>query len=259
MIGTIRWALRVIVLLLLVVIVLALLRRFIPNPLLRLAESVGIVQTEERSSASIMLEEVRELYLLQTVEYSYQAVFPYDFFPDGVTLGSVMEKLRAGHGTIEEILSEEEALFFDAYNLSRELGLSTGPGSYDFLVVPVVVTAGLDLDEPAQSGQGSPSPPRQAPWLKVYEERVEIALPEAEITQVTLRDLSSAEYGYPDVALSPQQWQSVSHFVSEQIRQRAVNDGIFDVARENAARLVESVVRQAGYKRVDFTTQSIVN
>lgn len=243
MIGAVRWALRFVLVILLLVLALGVARRFVPNPLARVAEAVGIVSTERRSSASIILEELREIYLLNTVEYSYQAVFPYDFYPAGTEIASIMEKIRTRRGTIEQILTDEEELYFDAYNLAQELGIATGPTTYEFLVVPVVVSAGLDLE-------GVGAPPEE--WAEIDGDRVRIVLPEASVTEVTLRDLSSAEYGYPDLPLSPDEWQRVAKFVSERIRQRAIGDGILARARENVRELVRELVTEAGFDEVEI-------
>lgn len=246
MIGTVKWALRILVLVLMMVLALAIARRFVPNPLQRVAEAVGIVTHEEESAAQIMLAEVRELYRLHTVEHAYQAVFPYDFYPEDVTIQGIFQKLRQEQGTIEEILSSNEQRFFDAYNLAEELGLSSGPAGYEFLVVPVIVSAGFDLESlPADAGE----------WATIGERTARFALPQAVITGVELRDLSSAEYGYPDVPLDPDEWQQVASFVTDRIRQRATEDGILSRAQKNARELVGSLARQAGFERVEFASQ----
>jgi hypothetical protein len=111
------------------------------DPLRALALDLGIIREETTSSSSVLLQELRDVYRLTTVEYIYRTVFPFDYMPEQTDMDEIMAEIRSGSGPLEEILSEKQLLYFDAHNLAEEVGL----GSEEFLVLTVRVHAGFDL------------------------------------------------------------------------------------------------------------------
>ncbi|MFO7780370.1 MAG: hypothetical protein R6W94_01950, partial [Spirochaetia bacterium] len=127
----------------LVLAVLIALVRFeiLDAPLRRLAEDIGLMSRETRSTSQIILEELRDVYALETVEYIYRTVFPFDYMPETTNLTDILNTLRYNSGPINEVLTEDQQLYFDAFNLADEVGLA----EEEFIVLTVRVYAGFDL------------------------------------------------------------------------------------------------------------------
>ena len=120
-----------------------------------LLEGLGIVRTTDTQTATVMLERMRDLYRLDTIEMVYKTVFPYDYLDPALDIRSIIAATRATNGSVADILSPAQELYLRAYNLSHELGMQTGPDHYDFVVVTAVVRAGLDLSAAAVEQRGS--------------------------------------------------------------------------------------------------------
>jgi hypothetical protein len=233
------------------------------DPIQRIAEAVGIYSVEKHSETRALLKEIRAVGELSTVRYEHQTVFPFDFMAESVDRATIYRKLEEETGTVASILSPTELVYFDAYNLARDLGLSTGPQEYQFLVVPVIVTAGFDLreaglandppasqpawSEPASSDAQSSGP---EPQVRVEDGTVSLRLPQPVITGVEVRDVRSEDYRFPDVPIAPDDWRRIADFVSEHIRHRSVERGIFERARRNTEQFLTAFLQDAGYDSV---------
>lgn len=226
----------------------------------RILSSVGISESRRIESSRIVLQEVREVYQLSTIEYVYRVVFPYDFMDPSVSIATIMETLRTGHGSVETLLSPEEREFFDAYNLSRDVGLATGGDEYEFLVVTVIVGAGYDLNDTVLASPSALSQEELAEAVQIREERVDgnvvrsisLPLPETVITHVVIEDRDTTSYPYPDVSIQPEGWRRVAGFVSERVRKRTIDDGILTAAAERGRTAIRSLLLGSGYDRVEF-------
>lgn len=226
----------------------------------RILSSVGISESRRIESSRIVLREVREVYQLSTIEYVYRTVFPYDFMDPSVSIGSIMETLRTATGSVETLLSPEEREYFQAYNLSREVGLATGGDEYEFLVVSVVVGAGYDLSDTVLALPSALSDDELAQTVRIREEiedggvvrSISLPLPETVITHVVIEDRDTASYPYPDVSIQPDGWRRVADFVSERVRERTIDDGILTEAAERGRTAIRSLLLGSGYDRVEF-------
>lgn len=222
---------------------------------------VGIGRSRRIESSRIVLQEVRELYELSTIEYVYRTVFPYDFMDPSVRIESIMQTLRDGRGSVETLLSPEQREFFEAYNLSHEVGLAVGGSDYEFLVVTVIVGAGYNLTDTPLASPDALTPEEVAGVVEREEKvvdgrpvrRIAIPLPEPEITYVLIEDRDTDSYPYPDVNLRPDGWRRVAGFVSDRVRQRTIDDGILTEASERGRNAVRALLLGAGYDEVSFT------
>lgn len=206
-------------------------------------------QTERFATSSITLEEVREVYAFTTVRYVHRAVFPYDYLPEGVSLNEILRKLRTSDRTVRDTLNPEEYLYFQTYNLASDIQLSTSGGTFDFVVVSLVITAGFE---------GQTSEPR----IRVRQttapdgttgRRAEVRLPAPRITEVAVEDIDPADYPYPDTSLGADGWRRVAAFVREQSVSEEVQERILTAARTNGEEFLESVLVQAGFAEVEIT------
>jgi hypothetical protein len=232
----------------LVVAVLITLVRFeiLDAPLRRLAEDIGLISRETRSTSQIILEELREVYALETVEYIYRTVFPFDYMPETTDLTDILNTLRYNSGPIDEVLSEDQQLYFDAFNLADDVGLA----EEEFIVLTVRVYAGF--------GEGAPSP--EYVTVDTDEEsgrrHARIGMPPAAVTDILIEDVDPSTYHYPDVGLDAEGWREVATFVSEHVEARTIEEGILEDARRNARDLVRTLLLSAGIDQVSFENEA---
>ncbi|MFP4566144.1 MAG: DUF4230 domain-containing protein [Spirochaetaceae bacterium] len=214
-------------------------------PLRRLAEDIGLMSRETRSSSQIVLEELREVYALDTVEYIYRTVFPFDYMPDTTDLADIMNTLRYTSGPIDEVLSEDQQLYFGAVNLAEDVGL----GEQEFMVLTVRISAGLDR-------AGTPFAAEVDTDEESGHRHARVRIPPATVTDILIEDVDPAGYPYPDVGLDAEGWRSVAAFVTEHIEDRTIEEGILEDARENARALVRTLLLSAGIDQVSFEKEA---
>lgn len=218
-------------------------RQLIPGlPLLRL-QQVRVVE-----SSSVTLERVRELATLSTAEYVHRAVFPYDYLPRGVSLPPILRKLRAASGTVRDALTEDEYRYFRAHTLASDVGLAGSDGSYSFVVVTLVVTAGIDLATGAESIEIEPMVRADGSEGR----RAVVRLASASIVDVAVEDINAADYPYPNVALSPDGWRRVAAFVRDELIPQAALEKLLLAATRSGRDLLRGLLRQAGFDEVVF-------
>jgi hypothetical protein len=216
-------------------------------------EQVGIVSSERRSSSQIIAGDVRALARLNTVRYTMQQVFPYDFVPDQATYREITEKLSASTATAAELLNEEELRAWRAYNVALEAGLDPRPDAGEFVVISTTLHLGYRLDESDElvrvlEEATDPEGGSGAALRRV----AEISLPEASILEILVKDVRPEQYPFPDVALSPEEWRRVAGFVREHATVQADLTELRRRARRNTERLLEGVLARAGFDEVRF-------
>lgn len=217
------------------------------------------------TSSSIVLREARAVFDLNTVEYVYRSIFPFDFMPEDQSINDILARLRREEGSVEEILSPSELEYFRAFNLASELGMTVGPNPESFVVVTVVVTAGFALEETIFDDPEAYSEEERLEYFRVvpYEDasgtaRLEavIRLPTPVITSVAIEDIRLEEYPYPDVRINASGWRRITEFVGERVAQRTVEAGILETAAANGREFVQSMLNQSGYDRVTFAPEA---
>ncbi len=211
---------------------------------------ITLVQREEFASSAITLESVRAISQFDTVRYVHRTVFPYDYLPDGVSLNTIFEKIRASTGTIQEALTETEYQFFIAYNLAADIGLPVTAGTFDFVVVSLVVSAGVDLTDEAlevlvEEIEGEEGMSRTRATLRI---------PSAVINRIDVEDIDPEEYLYPDTAVSADGWRRIADFVRSQPLPGEVLERALATAESGAERFLRSVLLQAGFDEVVLTS-----
>jgi hypothetical protein len=217
-----------------------------------------LIWERERSfSSREILEQVRDVFELHTVEYVYRMVFPHDFYPEGLSLRNVFDRLAEEQGPPAEVLTPEEHAYLRAYNLAYESGLPTTAEGDSFVVVTVRVRGGYQLEattdleelfrlEPADRGVGNRGTPDPE------ESRVVVLLPRAEVVDLIIEDLNKENYPYPAARVDAEEWSAISSFVAEEARRRTVTDGILKEAEENARVFLTTLLTEAGFEEIFF-------
>lgn len=217
-------------------------RQLIPGlPLLRLHAS------HRFASSSITLEEIRELSSLATVRYFHRSVFPYDYLPPGVSLNEVLRKLRGSNAEPEDILTPDEHLYLRAYNLASDIRLTSSGGTFDFVVVTLIVTAGYDFDSGVRE-----IVIEQVHGSDTRTLRAVVTLDPPKIVDVSVEDIRPSAYPYPEVALSPDGWRRVAKFVRSELIPDAVLEEVLATARANGEAFLRALFLQAGFAEVRF-------
>lgn len=218
-------------------------------------------KTTIRSASTIELEGVRDLYAFNTVAYVHRAVFPFDYLSEEISLRSILDKLADTELTVAETLSENEYLYFQTFNLAAEIGIGLGTRDRDFVVVTVVVNAGFDLEGFALENPEGTTPGERSEFFRIatYEtasgesgRRAILVLPEPVITSVVVEDLTTEEYGYPDIAIGAEGWRLVAEFVEARVLESPRIAELLDAARTKGEQFVSAMLRQAGYEDVVF-------
>jgi hypothetical protein len=230
----------------------------VETPMSRIAENLGILRTSRVASSQLILRQLRDVLSFHSVEYVYRSVFPHDYYPEGVNLTQVLNRLALDNRPAAEILSPDELEFWEAYNLANNVGLRAS--REEFVVVTVRARGGYDLegtaleaaDAPA-SGPGGAFSVTEEPGDGDFPVRVlTIRLPKPEVVEIVVEDVNPETYRYPEVGLHPEGWQQVAAFVSRRVAARTVEEGILDRTRENTEGFLRSLFQEAGYDRVEF-------
>ncbi|MFW5844404.1 MAG: hypothetical protein ACOCW6_10795 [Spirochaetota bacterium] len=250
---------------LILVVVLATLvyTGVVQAPMGRIAENLGILRTSRVASSQLILRQLRDVLSFHSVEYVYRSVFPHDYYPEGVNLTQVLNRLALDNRPATEILSPEELDYWEAYNLANDVGLRTSRD--EFVVVTVRARGGYELEGTALDPAEGRAPGRdEGPGGElpaVSEETLPgdtpvrvltIRLPEPEVVDIVVEDVNPESYRYPEVGLHPEGWQQVAAFVSRRVAARTVKEGILDRTRENTEGFLRSLFQEAGYDRVEF-------
>ena len=208
---------------------------------------IRLHRVREFSTSSITLESMRELYAFTTVRYVHRAVFPYDYLPPGVSLNEILRKMRGTSSLTRDTLTEEENLFWSTYRLVNEINLSESGGTYDFVVVTLVITAGFDLSSGSEE-----IVVEQISRNGAEGRRAIVTLAPATIVDVAVEDIQRDDYPYPDIALGADAWRRVAEYVRERSVADEVIDEILETARRNGELFIHGVLTEAGFTEVRF-------
>jgi hypothetical protein len=216
------------------------------GPYIRLAD-ISLVQRTTEAGHDAVLEQMRDISELQTVEYIYKLVFPHDFCIDGVSIPEILERSKSGGPAIEDALSPEEYRYYQAYFLARDAGLQPLSGPYDFLVITAYVELGYRLDslDAAELVQ-------IIPGTDGGDDRVRISLPPAEILQIRIEDPDSGNYPYPDLILDQANWGRIAAFARDHIAEIPEMDDVRGEARESLADFFATFLREGVQMTAEF-------
>ncbi len=243
--------------LLLLIVIVASAIHFIPGFSLPLLPDISLGSRTEVSHSQQILTELRPVFALSTVEYTYKSVFPYDFFPEE----SDFVRLRALFYSDRDVPPELEEEM-ELYRLCRKVGIDPGNKSFDFVVVTSRVKAGYDLSGSAWNPESKGQAPSLIP-VSVFttdkksaegntRSRVVLRLPEPRISDFIIEDETSDAYQYPDIELTAEKWRLITDYLREKVRTRVVEEGILEHAERRAQDLMSRLLSEAGWEEIRF-------
>lgn len=238
-----RWAIVAVI----AVLAIALFTDLFGGQLIPGLPMLEFTRVERFATSSITLESMREISELATVRYLHRAVFPYDYLPRDVSLPDILRRLRSTGQPAAEILTADEQLYLRTYQLASDIDLSITGGTFDFVVVNLIITAGFD------AGSGVREIViEEVPATAGTVRRATVTVAPPVILDVGVEDIDPSDYPYPDTSLSADSWRRVAEYVRERSVDAATTAEILETARENGEMFVDRVLRQAGFDEVRF-------
>jgi len=203
------------------------------------------------SSSSVMTveSELKKLALLNTAEYQMRIIFPYDFVDSPSDWA--MYKNYYDYYPGEFAINSDPAEYVNGelpekwqgapfYGMCRQAGIDPFNFRYDVLIFSVIVKAGTDLN--SISGIGledsiiQASDDKDSQWI--------LQLPDAVITDLIIEDLDYREWGYPDPAITPEEYRALVEFLRPRMEEVAIKKGILDVAEKRRNHLLRQLLEQ---------------
>ena len=197
------------------------------------------VKTERTASSEAVLKQVADISRLNTIEYIYKIVFPYDLINTDVDLAALVKRYKAG-----ELLNFKEIEMLSIYGISYEAGIDLLKETFDFAVVTARIKAGYDFKDSTED------------ILTISQDGrvVSIKLPPVKITAIIIEDADSTVYDYPDLNVSPDQWKTLTSIISDMVTAKAEEKGILHAADVRGRNFIEQLLINAGYSEVKFET-----
>jgi hypothetical protein len=233
--------------LVLLIIFILLLSRLLDKPLLSL-QGLGITRRTKTVSSELLLEEIRDLQALHTVEYIHKTVFPFDFLDLSINYDSILRTLRSGTGSVQSMLSPAEREYLKTRDLANKLGIRFGRGINDFVVAAVIVRGGIDLSKAELQIQEYEDPKTGEKGGK----GIRLSLPAPSILDIIIEDTKPDTYPYPDVKLNPEQWRILAEFIEDRIREKVLAEGILNTAFQNANAFLSAFLTQGGFSEIEI-------
>ncbi|MBF9015494.1 MULTISPECIES: DUF4230 domain-containing protein [unclassified Oceanispirochaeta] len=215
-------------------------------------------QPERITHVYTELIESSESSLLQTAEFRFKLIFPYDFVDEGDEVNWQFLQRQFENLPEEFPMRASEEFYFDReipfmwkyaelYALCRECGIDPAGRGEDFIVVSTRTRAGFNFNE-------------ESIFLdtELPDGKVVLTLPGPEITAIIIEDRIAEDGGYPELEMSPSQWSRFITALTPEIAKLAVDEGILDLAEETARFLLSDLFGGAGLKlqRIDFNYET---
>jgi hypothetical protein len=214
-------------------------------PMLGLSLKLPFTSRTQISESEILLQEVRPLFHLSTVEYTYKSVFPHDFIPENSDPQRAYSRRQQG-----QELSSRAKEAADLYSICLTAGIRLDSRSTDFVVLTSRVKGGYNLEPSMEAA--SDLQVHLNPSLKT----AELKLPNPLITEFVIQDETSEYYQYPDIQVDAAQWKAISGYVEEKIRCRVLQEGILQQTEKNMQDLLLRLMGSAGWEQIVFTAAS---
>ncbi len=176
--------------------------------------AVQRISITSNNAAQSTLERIKRLAALESIEYFYQFVFPYDFGLDDQT----MFLLEQGNIPVEEL----PELTRVAYDLSKGTGVRRF-GKTHFVVLGMRIRAGISLETEALQQDFSITEQENNQYT--------ITLPYPQVLSITSQDIQST-YNYPNIPLDANEISTIVSFVKNRAQELAIADGILEKSAE---------------------------
>lgn len=205
-----------------------------------------LVQGEKTLDASGLLIAMGPRDELLLAENIHKTVFPFDYIHPEANLQALVRRIQADRSSRgpEEILSPLEWQSFEAFNLARATGFDPATPGAPFLVITKIYEFGYSLDHPSKSPQ---------PEFDEGQNLLFINPPS--LLRIRIEDPQRERYPYPDVRISPNNWQRISDFVVQQAETNPDLDQAEDVAEQQARQFFQSLLQAGGRPEIQVRTR----
>ncbi len=197
------------------------------------------VRTEKTASSDAVLKQVKDISRLNTIEFIYKSVFPWDLLNPEIDMEELVKRYNRSGGN----LSRDEIEMLSVYGLSKQAGIDLLRDPYKFAVIQVRIKAGYDFSEALPENMIEINPDGNS---------LGIRLPGIKITELIIEDSDSTDYGYPDLKVSPEQWKTLTSLMSVKVTQEAAQRGILDEADSRGREFIKELLTGTGYQNIYF-------
>lgn len=232
---------------LIILVVIAAAFFLLAKPLLNIDLQERFKKKRTTTASVAVLEEVRDLFLFQTVEYIYKTVFPYDFVPADYDWRTLLRKVAE-----QDTLSAEETEYLSIYRFCEDIGIKLDSNRYEFVVLTAVVRGGFDLKGTVYERPEEHENLEEFVFVDEEEKTLYLRFPEPVIVNFTIEDPTAANYPYPDIEISPDNWKKLTNFVSLKIQEQVISEGILEIAKQRGEAFIEKLLIDAGLKQIVF-------
>lgn len=196
---------------------------------------IALLREERISARETILREVRSVYRLNTVELVHKSVFPFDFYDLDREWRFLFYEEQSGEISAED----RELLAF--YRFCRELGIDLNAREPNFAVVTVIAKAGFEFED-------YPLEER----IEVEENRLRLRLPAPRVTEMIILDPAAANYPYPGLEISPENWKRLTAYVAAHIGPVIEETDLLEKARLRGEELFTRLVAYRDFGEIGF-------
>jgi hypothetical protein len=193
---------------------------------------------EEIRSSSTLLKQIENLSRLNSIEFIYKTVFPYDLIEPDSDFKRIIEEYKSG-----KKLDFKEVELLSVYGISAEAGIDLLNDDYSFAVITARIKAGFNFPDTI---------PEDSITINREDDSIIVRMPPVQITEVIIEDADSSVYKYPDLNISPEQWKTLTSMISRLVREEAVKKGILQQAEKRGKNLIRELLLSAGFNQVSF-------
>jgi hypothetical protein len=199
------------------------------------------VRKERTVSSSVILKQVKDIGKLNTVEFIYKTVFPFDLVQPDTDWNYLVESFSSG-----KKLNFNEIEMLSILGISLDAGIDLLSESYSFIVITARITAGFEFSETNFENADD------VIFIDVEKNSIKIKLPPVTITDIVIEDEDSSSYGYPDLDISPEKWKTLTSILSRMLKTEAEERNITGIAQERGEEFIRKLLTSAGYSSVEF-------
>lgn len=211
----------------------------IPNP---------FVKTEKTAYSTAILRQVRDISRLNTIEFIYKSVFPWDLIDENTDWEKLTARYQAG-----ERLTAREFEMLSVLGISSEAGINLLDDNYSFAVITARIKAGFDFSGTIfEDPESDPETATESVIIDSETGIIRLKLPPAVITEIIIEDADSSNYEYPDLDISPQQWKTLTSILSGILEAEAEKRKITQIAEIRGREMLKNLLEAAGYSEVIF-------
>jgi hypothetical protein len=231
----------------LTLVLLGIILFLLDKPLFEIHIGTGIYDREETSISVSVLTEVKKIFTFNTMEVVYKTVFPHDFITPDTNWRRLKNKIEHG-----DTLTVNETEQWYIYNLCSDIGINVEKNVSQFVVMTSILKVGYNMEEEAYPAARDSSEIEKYVYVSEDRKTIYIRLPQPRIVDFIIEDSSSDKYAYPDLEIQPEQWRSLSFFVSQKLKQRIQKEGMLEVAGTKGKTFLKKMMQNAGFESIVF-------